>query len=416
MEDDEVALQKAYLADVVYGTIHSFSAHVLLEEFEGKERRGKRTFDILFIDEADSSLVDQIDVYTQLSKPMSGMESMLPLLAVVSKRVEDALKEGKNIETIREETFVYLEYELGGESDQTLKIPQHLRKLARYQVPLWIESVLRANFYHRQDKDHVVADNGAICPIDYQNTGVVHTNQVFSDGGHQFLQLKAESYLTAENFVGSFISPLSYVKRYGGNISGLTGTLGNEVTQSFMRSVYDVDFVSIPSYRPKQLKEYEHKVLDNRGVWSDAIIQSIVDETSSGRSVLVLFETKENLEKVKNEFQKHIPIFPSQNIHCYFRNDLTQELPKPLLGGHVVFATNLAGRGTDLELAIEVDACGGLHVCTTFLPLNERVEAQNFGRTARQGKKGTAQLLICAADLNDAYLDKKSEYHSPYDI
>lgn len=395
VEDDEAALQKAYLADVVYGTIHLFSAHVLLEEFEGKVRRGKRSYDILFIDEADSLLVDQIDVYTQLSKPMAGMESMLPLLAVIQKRVSDALHQGKTIETIREETFDYLEYELGGKSDESLKILQHLRKLALYQIPLWVESVLRAYFYHRKDKDHMVSDNGAICPIDYQHTGVVHTNQVFSDGGHQFLQLRAESYLTAENFVGSFISPLSYVRRYEGKISGLTGTLGNDVTQSFMKDVYNVDFVSIPSYRPKQLKEYEHKVLDDGNAWSDAIIQSIMDETSSGRGVLVLFETKGNLENVKNIFMKQYPDFPREKIHCYFRNDLRneneQKLPKPLGSGQVVFATNLAGRGTDLELVTEMEACGGLHVCTTFLPLNERVETQSFGRTARQGKKGTAQ-------------------------
>jgi preprotein translocase subunit SecA len=62
-------------------------------------------------------------------------------------------------------------------------------------------------------------------------------------------------------------------------------------------------------------------------------------------------------------------------------------------------ATNVAGRGTDITTTESVERAGGLHVCVTSLPGSNRVELQNIGRTARQGKKGTGQLII----LNNKY-------------
>src|SRR5690242_7133909 len=66
----------------------------------------------------------------------------------------------------------------------------------------------------------------------------------------------------------------------------------------------------------------------------------------------------------------------------------------PLVPGDVLIATNLAGRGTDLEISAECEDNGGLHVVLTYMPPNIRIEIQAFGRAARNGQKGSGQFCI----------------------
>ena len=78
--------------------------------------------------------------------------------------------------------------------------------------------------------------------------------------------------------------------------------------------------------------------------------------------------------------------------------------------GKTIFATNLAGRGTDIKLTDEVEKNGGMHVILTFLPDNQRVEEQALGRTARSGKNGSG-IIIMKYDFSDSHVSPNWFYH-----
>jgi preprotein translocase subunit SecA len=78
-----------------------------------------------------------------------------------------------------------------------------------------------------------------------------------------------------------------------------------------------------------------------------------------------------------------------------FRTNKDASVIRERLGaGQIIIATNIAGRGTDIIPTFEVELHGGMHVCVTFVPMNERVQRQNTGRTSRTGNRGTSQFIV----------------------
>ncbi len=401
--EDENEVIKGYESPVVYGTVHALSAHVLIQEFQGQARRSDRSFDVLFVDEVDSLTIDQINVFTQLSSPIAGMEALLPLLNKLLMQYKLMLEAGVSEQQVGSGLNEWLtSYAFSEEAKaEGILISERLYAFVEYQIPVWVKSVTRAMKEHHVDQDHIRHSNGSIRPVDYDQTGVVNTQQVYSDGIHQFLQLESQGYLTAESLLGSFMSPLTYIHRYGGNVFGVSGTLGDKQTRSFMAETYGksmpegvnpVDFIDVPTYQPSRRIDYPDQLVATSTQWELTTVSATLEETNRGRAVLVLCETVEDLKQLKGALSRHLS---KDRIMSYARNDVEEDvLPEQMGVGDILLATNLAGRGTDLSVSDAVEAKGGLHVCMTFLPKTARVQQQNQGRTARQGKQGSSQLIL----------------------
>ena len=192
----------------------------------------------------------------------------------------------------------------------------------------------------------------------------------------------------------NFISNVGYFKRYSHRIYGLTGTLGSKETQELLKHAYPIDLVFMPTYKQKHFVEFPAVVAETPELWGQELIRTIQEEVDKNRAVLVICETINVVEQLEQALSR--AGHSLENIKRYSRNDNDEQLViSNVIGSkQIIIATNLAGRGTDIKTTPELEQYGGLHVCLSFLPNNSRVEAQAFGRSARQGKQGSGQLVI----------------------
>ena len=279
-----------------------------------------------------------------------------------------------------------------------IEIPQHLKEFTKHQIPQWVHNALLALCVYKKEK-HYDVKGTKIVPIDYGNTGVLQKNVVWSDGLAQFLQIKEGVILTPEGVSTNFLSTPGFFKKYGSSLYGLTGTLGGAATQSFLQEIYGVDTVVIPPYKHREIvgnassrylcKELPAQILATPAAWEASLIATTLRHAKHGQGVLVICKYIHQVKQLAKQLAKH---HDASKIFTYTGQ---KQFDKPQIApGTIVLATNIAGRGTDLKTTEAVEAHGGLHVCISFLPDTYRVELQNAGRTAREGKKGSAQLVL----------------------
>ncbi|MHB9147646.1 MAG: ankyrin repeat domain-containing protein [Candidatus Amoebophilus sp.] len=288
-----------------------------------------------------------------------------------------------------------------------IEIPNHLREFAHKQIPLWIRSAIQAICFFKKELHYDVVKE-RIVPIDYDNTGVLQNSMVWSDGLAQMLQMKEGLRVEAENISTNFISIPEFFKRYGSFIYGLTGTLGNAPTHQFLTEVYGVDKVIMPPYKHIPIaaniyskyscKELPPIIVPNAQAWQESIIRTTLSKARNHRAVLIICKYIDQVNKLAKQLSTH---YDETKIFTYTGQERFDK--KSIEVGEIIIATNIAGRGTDITTKDDVEKNGGLHVCITFLPDTYRVELQNAGRTARQGKQGTAQLVI--QDSNNSSIE-----------
>ncbi len=277
--------------------------------------------------------------------------------------------------------------------NKVVEVPSNFNEFFEKQRPKWILNAIEAMNY--QENVHYVVQDGQIKPVDYFSTGIVQNATNWSDGLHQFLQMKHNLKMTCESFTTNFLSNIGFIKGYK-KVFGLTGTLGSEKARSVLKEVYNVDLINVPQLRQKQYLEYPTIVAENETKWIQEICTAALVETKKNRGSLIICETIEQANQIGERLKaKYRP----SAIKLYTMNNMNQEKQmEKILPCEIIIATNLAGRGTDIQ-ADAIEHFGGLHVILIFMPNNQRVEDQAFGRTARQGKRGTGQMILNLMDL-----------------
>ena len=306
-------------------------------------------------------------------------------------------------------------------SDGVIYVPQYLKAYVQNRLPIFIKNALKAILMTKGREYTIdrspVADGtdsqphhyDCIVPVDFKASGVLEKNKRWGDGLQQFLEMKHQLALTPLSTVTNYLSNFHFFKRYtsGSGIYGVSGTLGDESDCAFLARHFKVSCYPIPTHKHKKLVELPMiQVEKGEEAWMKRICQRTKSAISAkawckGQAALVVCEDLKTAAKIQKALTEEV-CKPDQ-VTMYTRSDKHTVEGTDFGPGHVIIATNLGGRGTDVSVTDEVIESGGLFVLLTHFPSNRRVEKQIFGRTARKGQPGVAQMVLNYHSLARAY-------------
>ncbi len=419
--------REAYAADITYGTNNEFGFDYLRDNMK-YERASmvQRAFNFAIVDEVDSILIDEARTPLIISGPTDDKSELYMGVDVVVKQLvpEDYEKDEK------QRTIVLTE-------DGTERVERmleaagllqgaNLYDFENTQVVHHLNQALRANVMFKRDIDYIVKDDKVVIIDEF--TGRMMDGRRWSDGLHQAVEAKEGVNIEPENQTLASITFQNYFRMYP-KLGGMTGTAATEAPEFF--DIYKMNVVTIPTNLPVQRVDEEdefYKTLDEKFA---AIAKKIKIHAAKGQPVLVGTVSIEKSEMLSDFLNKegveHSVLNARQHEHEAHIVAQAGRL------GAVTIATNMAGRGTDIQLggnlefrvhdelsemeegpakdaAIEqikaeiaaekqqVKDAGGLFVLGTERHESRRIDNQLRGRSGRQGDPGLSRFYLSLDD------------------
>lgn len=352
-----------------------------------------RTFDTAIVDEVDNLFLDTALNSARMSMPSD--ENITWIYEPIYKKVE----ENPNIKSEELRTYL-LNYEQGKYREDVLTV-------STKRMRDWIVSAIEAIHFKSEGVDYVVkAKHNEISESkeeeldivinDYQNTGRFQEGSQWSNGLHQFLEVKHNLQIKAESLTAGSLSHPTYFGMYR-HILALTGTMGEAVERAEIEAIYKVDCFDVPPHFPSQLMTFPPEFYLNNTDHFEALLKRIREMHQKKRPCLILFKTIND----SNQFSQFLTQrrFDHQVLNAVQRESEEYLIKQAGETGVGTVATNTAGRGTDIELTPDSLEAKGLHQIFAFYPESSlRVEEQGKRRAARQGQPGSCEMILCYAD------------------
>lgn len=430
--------QKAYAADITYGTNNEFGFDYLRDNMAfSPQDRVQRDLAYAIIDEVDSILIDEARTPLIISGPA---EDSSELYKQINKLVPELLKQDKEDEegqhgdghfTVDEKARqVYLTEQGQIKVEDMLRaagmIGEHDTLFSAANITLLhhVYAALRAHQLFKRDVDYVVKD-GEIVIVD-EHTGRTMEGRRWSEGLHQAVEAKEGVRIQNENQTLASITFQNYFRLYD-KLGGMTGTADTEAFE--FQQIYGLETIVIPTNKPMVRQDMADLVYLTAEDKYNAIIEDIKKARDATRPVLVGTASIESSEYLSGLLQK--AKIKHQVLNAKFHANEAQIIADAGRPGAVTIATNMAGRGTDIVLggslqtelkALGADAdeatiaaakadwqqrhdaviaAGGLHIIGTERHESRRIDNQLRGRAGRQGDPGISRFYL---SLDDALM------------
>ena len=282
----------------------------------------------------------------------------------------------------------------------TTKGEQFLRELTADLSGVWSSSLWRHELFEKaltalwcfqRDQHYIVADNKVQIVDEF--SGRVMPDRSWERGLHQMIEAKEACEITGQRSTLARITYQRFFRRYL-LLCGMTGTAAEVGPE--LRRVYDLEVFKIPTHRPSRQRRLPYRSwLTSEERWQ-AVAERAVALSRQGRAVLIgtrSVEASELLGARLNALNVEHSVLNARQDRQ--EAEIVAQAGEP---GRITVATNMAGRGTDIRLSLEVADSGGLHVILTEFHESARIDRQLFGRCARQGKPGSVEALVCIDD------------------
>lgn len=340
------------------------------------------------VDEADSVLVDEARTPLIISRGSNSAEEKT--WAQQAFQMIEGFGEGTHYLLRREDRRIEITPE-----GKTL-----LEERAEFMGSSWRNPVRREeaarqalSAIHLFSKgEHYLVHEGKVQIVD-EYTGRVMADRSWSDGLHQMVELKEECEITSRKFAIARMTYQRFFRRYL-RLAGMTGT-AREV-RSELWSVYKIGVQRIPPNRPSLRAKLKTSICQSQPEKWQLIAERTVQENALGRPVLIgtrSVTASQTVSKYLGEAGIEHVVLNAENS-----DDEAEIIAQAGHAGRVTVATNMAGRGVDIDVPDDVCRKGGLHVILSERHDSSRIDRQMEGRTGRRGQPGSCEAVLSLDD------------------
>jgi preprotein translocase subunit SecA len=441
--------QAAYNADITYGTNNEFGFDYLRDNlvYDAGEMV-QRGHNFVIVDEVDSILIDEARTPLIISGPTEDRSELYKTIDLVMKEL---IKDPTTFDHDEKQRQVILTEEGSEKVEEMLAAGGHLEAdtaglydAANVSIVHHVNQALRANVLYTREKDYIVRA-GEVILID-EFTGRMMQGRRLSEGLHQAIEAKEGANIQPENQTLASVTIQNYFRLYA-KLSGMTGTAATEAQE--FGDIYKMDVSEIPTNRPVARIDEDDEVYRTEREKNGSIIKQIEDCYVRGQPILVgtvSIEKSEHLSELlkAHKFEHNGKTqngVPHNVLNARYHEQEAMIVADAGIPGAVTIATNMAGRGTDIQLGGNIDirvlkwrdeqkglgievtpeaaaeerarieadtkalkeqalAAGGLYVLGTERHESRRIDNQLRGRTGRQGDPGHSKFFLsCEDDL-----------------
>ena len=406
-ELDDVERKKNYNMDITYATNNELGFDYLRDNMKYNfNEMVQKNRNYCIVDEVDSILIDESRTPLIIS---GGIEDKSDQYFLANKFVKildkkDFELDEKNKNAILSDSGIDKVEKMSEQSgllkNNNFYDPENMNLVHH------INQALRANFLYQKDKDYIVKDNGVRIIDEF--TGRVLEGRRFGDGLHQAIEAKENVEIQKENQTLASITYQNYFRLYN-KLSGMTGTALTEAEEFF--NIYKLNVISIPTHKKMIRQDLNDQIYRTEKEKNFAILKKVQECNAKGQPILVGTTSIEKSEKISDILKKNKINHNVLNAkHHENEARIVAEAGKSKM---VTIATNMAGRGTDIQLGgnknlekienIKLDKekvknTGGLFIVGTERHESRRIDNQLRGRSGRQGDPGSSIFYISLED------------------
>jgi preprotein translocase subunit SecA len=420
--------QAAYACDVTYATNNELGFDYLRDNMKyERSQMVQRGHYFAIVDEVDSILVDEARTPLIISGPLDDrselyttIDAFIPLLIAEDYEIDEKQRSA-NFSEVGTEKLENILREAG------LLKGNALYDIENVAIVHHINNALKAHKLFQRDKDYIVRNNEVVIIDEF--TGRMMPGRRYSDGQHQALEAKERVQIQPENQTLAQITFQNYFRMYD-KLAGMTGTASTEAEE--FGNIYGLDVIEVPTNLPIQRIDEDDEVYRSFEEKFKAIVADILDAHKRGQPVLVGTTSIEKSELLAERMRKE-GFTNFQILNARYHEQEAYIVAQAGVPGGVTIATNMAGRGTDiqlggnLEMRVErelgdvepgperdakiqaiaeeikvlkqkaIDA-GGLYVIATERHESRRIDNQLRGRSGRQGDPGRSKFYLSLQD------------------